>query len=184
MTIRETDNPPMCFPENVLTDDTADGISWFAVYTKPRQEKAFARDMMNRDTGYFLPLVKQKQADGRRQRFSLIPLFTGYVFLKGNAGCRCVAFSTKRIVRMIDVMDQKLFRKELNIVHTAVTYQEIGICDPRVMKGRKVRITDGPLKGIEGTVLQRKNRRDLIIQLDSIDQALRIAVESDRIEAV
>ena len=52
------------------------------------------------------------------------------------------------------------------------------------MKGRKVRITDGPLKGIEGTVLQRKNRRDLIIQLDSIDQALRIAVESDRIEAV
>lgn len=182
--MRESDNPPMCFPENVLTDDTADGISWYAVYTKPGQEKAFARDMMNRGAGYFLPLIKQRQADERRPRFSFIPLFTGYVFLRGNAGHRRAAFGTNRIVRMIGVKDRELFLRELNIVHTAVTNRKVGICDAGAVKGKKVRITDGPLKGMEGTVLQRKNKKELVIQLDSIDQALRIAIDSDRIEAV
>jgi transcription antitermination factor NusG len=184
MTMRESDNPPMCFPEDVLTDVLTDGISWFAVYTKPRQEKAFAWDMKNRGAGYFLPLVKQKQASERRPRFSLIPLFTGYVFLKGNAGHRRAAFGTGRTVRIIDVKDQKLFCKDLNIVHTAVTNRKVGICGFGVVKGKKVRITEGPLKGMEGTVLQRKNKKELIIQFDSIDQALRIAIESDRIEAI
>jgi transcriptional antiterminator RfaH len=174
----------MCFPEDVLTSGMTEGTSWFAAHTKPKQEKALAWQLRQRGIGYYLPLVKKKQADTARVRFSFVPLFTGYVFIKGNSGHRIEALKTNRIVRMIHAADQKLLIKELNTVHAAITYRKAEIYSSPFKKGKRVRVTEGPLKGAEGTVLQRKNRRELIVQIESVHQVLRIDIESDKIEAV
>ena len=49
------------FPETLLESfDSSAGIGqWMVVYTKPRQEKSLARDLLRRSIPFYLPLVKR-----------------------------------------------------------------------------------------------------------------------------
>jgi len=49
-------------------------------------------------------------------------------------------------------------------------------------KGRKVRIAYGPMKGIEGVVIKKKNRNLLEISVDAIGQGLRISIKPEMLE--
>lgn len=184
MTLRMTDSPQMCHPVDILTRGPIRGRSWHAAHTKPRQEKALARNLKKIGINYYLPLMKQKQKSENRQRYSFVPLFAGYLFFRGDAGDRIAAFKTDRIVRIIDVSDQNQLVKELNIIHAALTYRSVGVYNSEIRPGVKVRITDGPLKGAEGTVLSKKNMTEVIIHIKSVHQSLRIDVRSDKTEVI
>lgn len=173
--------PPMCFPEDVLTDNL-DGASWFVIHTKPRQEKALAWSLMQIGINYYLPLSTQRQRSNNRSRFSVLPLFTSYLFLKGNSFHRHEAYKTNRIVRAIEVVDQESFYRELKAVHTVVSNRAVTSSDYVFQQGKRVRIVEGPLAGIEGLILQRKNKRELVVQVASIHQALRVDIEFDKVE--
>ena len=56
--------------------------------------------------------------------------------------------------------------------------------DTEIRNGVKVRIADGPLKGAEGTVLNKKNMTEVIILIKSVQRSLRIDVRSDKIEVI
>ena len=60
---------------------------WFALYTKARQEKSLARELLKHRIPFYLPLVKKTNVSRGRKRISLMPLFGGYVFLyRGGRG--------------------------------------------------------------------------------------------------
>ncbi len=58
---------------------------WWCLHTKPRQEKSAARHFHARRLTYYLPQVVQETRTpaGRKIR-SVLPLFTGYIFIQGN----------------------------------------------------------------------------------------------------
>jgi transcriptional antiterminator RfaH len=179
--VTKTTDPPMCFPENVLADNSGESC-WFAIHTKPRQEKALAWNLIQIGIGYYLPLSKQRQRSKNRSRFSVIPLFTSYLFIKCNSSQRLETYKTNRIIRAIEVVDQDLFRRELNAVHTVLSNRDVTTSNCDFKKGKKVRIVEGPLSGVEGLVLQRKNKKELVVQVASIHQALRVDIEFDKVE--
>ena len=79
---------PDFFPGDLWLDDAAPSPpdrQWWCLHTKPRQEKAAARDLRTRRIAFFLPQVvrEDRTPQGRKTR-SIIPLFTGYLFLLGD----------------------------------------------------------------------------------------------------
>jgi transcriptional antiterminator RfaH len=95
------------YPKGLL-DAAAAGVSdrqWWAVYTKSRQEKAFARQLLSHGVPYYLPLVL-KNYTCRRRRFSAhVPLFSGYVFMHGSEQERIVSLTTNRVSKILPVPD-------------------------------------------------------------------------------
>ena len=74
------------FPDDLFESESIDRASrrWLVIYTKSRQEKALARQLLSFEIPFYLPLVpKDNLIRGRRVR-SQIPLFPGYVFLFGS----------------------------------------------------------------------------------------------------
>ncbi|MBA2881491.1 hypothetical protein HNR65_001818 [Desulfosalsimonas propionicica] len=51
---------------------------------KIRREKALAGYLADRGIGYFLPMVRRRQSSAKRERYSLLPLFSGYLFFKAD----------------------------------------------------------------------------------------------------
>ena len=57
------------FPETLFDSfesPSADN-QWMVLYTKPRQEKSVARDLLRREVPFYLPLVKKTLQYGRRR---------------------------------------------------------------------------------------------------------------------
>lgn len=132
---------------------------WWCLHVKPRQEKSVARHLLFRRVGYFLPQAwhESRTPAGRRIR-SLIPLFPGYLFLHGDDEARLEALRSDRLVRVLEVPDQEDLIGDLSqiqrLVHSGVPLTR----EPSYAVGRRVRILDGPLRGLIGTVVRRGER--------------------------
>ena len=55
---------------------------WWLVYTKPRNEKALAKDLGRMGIGCFLPLARVRRCYSGRRVEVRIPLFPSYMFFR------------------------------------------------------------------------------------------------------
>src|SRR5579885_1847317 len=62
--------------------------SWWVLHTRPRAEKALARKLLALRQDFFLPLYQKRLRIRGRSLTSYVPLFPGYVFLRGDAAAR------------------------------------------------------------------------------------------------
>lgn len=184
MTLKASDNPRICYPDSALTKDITDEQVWHIAYTKPRHEKALAWNLMQRKVSYFLPLIKKKQASIKRVRYSFAPLFTSYIFIHANNEERVQALRTNRIVQTIHVENQSLLVKEMEVIYRAISNRNVNEYISKLKTGQKVKIVAGPLAGIEGILLEQKNERYLIVEIESVNKSIRVEIESDRIEPI
>ena len=57
------------------------GVAWWVLYTRARQEKSLARDLLNREIRFYLPTVRRWLLIRGRAVHSHVPLLTGYLFV-------------------------------------------------------------------------------------------------------
>lgn len=186
MTLNPSANPPVCYPEQIFKEnfnERAD-LAWWVVRTKSRQEKALAWNLMAHGIGYFLPLIPQPRKNRKRVRISFLPLFSGYVFFKGNIADRHVILRTNRVAQIIEVADQQALSFQLRHINNVLKLEKRLELRDFLSKGRKVRICHGPFKGVDGRVIRHKNRSFIELSVDCIGQAVRMEITMDMLEPV
>ena len=167
------------YPENLLSDYATENPTgnWWTVYTKPRQEKAFARQLVELQIPFYLPLVpKDNIIRGRRIR-SHIPIFGGYIFLFGTREERSKSMTTNRISTILEVEDQPLLLKDLNNLSTLIGADAPLTVERRLTSGDPVRVKNGPMAGMEGVVVQRRGKSKLLVAVTMLQQG--VSVELD-----
>lgn len=179
--LKFSDNPPMLHPAELL--NSASSFDWWVAQTKSRSEKAFAQDLARKGVGYFLPMLERVRMSGGRKRRTLLPLFPGYVFLRGSAESRLIALQTDRICQIIDVTDQAQLTEELLAVHRLLMSDKPVDWHPFAVVGRRCRITHGPLQGLTGVVIQRdQSAARLVLQVSMLGQGASLEVDADLLE--
>ena len=154
------------------------------VRTKSRQEKALAWSLNKAGISYYLPLVARPQKNRERLRISIVPLFTGYLFLRGTPLERIESLRTGRIAQVIPVEDQVSLRKELQGISMVTAMEKhLELCD-FVKKGQKARVIYGPFAGVEGIVEREKNKTRLILTVQVIGQAVRVEIDIDQVQLI
>lgn len=155
---------------------------WIVLHTRSRQEKAVAAQLTARGCEHFLPLITKRYLNAGRQRASKLPLFPGYVFLRGRNEDAYEADRTKRIVQIIAVPDQEHLQRELANIRRAIECAAPLDPYPYLHKGRRVTVTSGPFAGIEG-VIEDRNRIDrILLQVDMLGRALSLQVDGAQLE--
>ena len=156
--LKRTDNPPL-WPADAPAFADLPG-EWFVAHTKARNEKAFAWDLVRRGVGHFLPMVEKTTFSGGRRRRGMQPVFGGYVFFVGTADDRHAALSTGRLCQVIPVNDRPRFVAEIGQLRLALSASADLEFYPHLTVGRRVRVREGPMKGVAGTVVERKAAAD------------------------
>ena len=155
---------------------------WWAVYTMARQEKSLARQMLQYRIPFYLPLVaRDNTIRGRRIR-SYVPLFTGYLFLLASDEERVRALATHRISRVFPVVDGEEFWRDLWQVHSLIVSGAPMTVEQRLTPGRRVRVTCGPMMGLEGTVISRRGASRLLVRVNFLQQGASIAIDDFMLE--
>jgi transcription antitermination factor NusG len=156
---------------------------WYVLHVRSRQEKALCQDLRLRRIAHYLPVIPQHRAHGRRRAQMVeLPLFPGYVFLKGSMEEAYLADRTGRVARIIVVPDQKQLDGELTNVCLALSSGRALDAHPYLREGVRVRVSQGPLQGLEGMITSRYKRDRLIVQVDVLGQAVSMEIGGTSLE--
>jgi transcription antitermination factor NusG len=181
--LKLSENPSILSPEVESLTELAG--TWWVAYTKPRFEKAFAWDMLRRGLGYFLPMREKIIFSGGRKRHVMAPLFTSYVFICGSEKDRYMALTTNRLCHTIEVFDQQKMILELAAIEKGLFNKAILDVYPGLAVGRRARITSGPMMGIEGVVIERKDSQArMVLEVSMLGQGAIMEVDADLLEAI
>lgn len=157
---------------------------WFVLRTRSRQEKILAADLRAKGIGHFLPLMRVERLYCNRRITVEIPLFVGYLFLRGNFDDTYFADRTGRVAQIIQVTDQRRLDHELtNLAHVLGLNAKVDAY-PYLKRGVRVEVRSGPLRGIQGLVEDRTRRHRLILQVDALGQAVSVEVDAAIVELV
>lgn len=156
---------------------------WWVAHTKPRMEKALARQLRTRGIAFYLPLrvnATRSESSGRRS-YALTPVFPGYVFVNSDEKMRYVAMKTNRIANALPVMDQAGLVAELRDVQRVLLSGSCFAVENAIQTGQRVRVVDGPLHGLEGLVVRRLKGLRLALNVRMLSQAVLVEVAESQL---
>jgi transcription antitermination factor NusG len=159
---------------------------WFAVYTRSRHEQAVKKQLDGKGIESFLPLYEKKSRWKDRVKQIRLPLFPGYLFVHVPMRDRLKVVETTGVVNIVSNGLTPLPIPESQILNVQ-TFVESGLkTDPHpYMKvGRRVRIIEGPLNGVEGILVRKKSHSCLVLSIDMIQRSVSVELESWKIEAI
>jgi transcription antitermination factor NusG len=171
---------PALFPEALFDlppPPETGGRHWWALHTRPRQEKSLARALSQRRIPFYLPLA------GRRLRIrgqvvtSHLPLFPGYVFLLGAPEERVAALATRRVVRALAVADQQGLWQDLRQVERLLASGKPVQREDQLGPGAPVEIRGGPLDGLRGVVVKAVSGCRFIVRVDFIQRGASVLLD-------
>jgi transcription antitermination factor NusG len=159
---------------------------WYAVYTRSRHEHKVKIQLDDRGIENFLPLYKRISQWKDRRKEIQTPLFPGYVFVRIPLLEKLEVLKTHGAVYLVRDGQFPLSIPEESIFSVRRFVEEGLKCDPHpyLRIGQKVRIVDGPLSGIEGILVRKKNQRLLVVSIDLIQRSVSVEIETWRVERV
>jgi transcriptional antiterminator RfaH len=174
------------YPANLLDDFTLDSTErrWWAVYTRSRMEKSLARQLLTLEIPFYLPLIPRTSVIAGRRVKSMLPLFTGYLFMYGNDDERVQMLSTNRVAHLWSAPRVDELTRDLLSVRALI---ESGVPlspEGRLQPGERVRIKTGQLMGLEGTIVSRRGEDRLLIAVNFLQQGVSIQISDFQVERI
>jgi transcription antitermination factor NusG len=160
--------------------------SWYAIYTRHQHEKTVAQILTGKGFNTFLPLYATTHNWKDRTKALTLPLFPCYVFLKGGIERRLQIITTPGIYGLVSSAGQPAAIPDIEIeairrVVDSGTRVEI---HPFLKCGSWVRVKCGPLTGIEGILIRKKNVSRLVLNVAILGTAAAIEVAAFQVEVV
>jgi len=177
---------PDIFPDNLLDQGAPDTDSkWFAMYTLARHEKEFMRMLRPLNIGHYGPMVQQrKRSPAGRIRTSYVPLFTGYVFIRGDEVDRHNAVSTGCISRCLPVTESEELIEDLRRIRMMLEKGSDVRPEPKPLVGRAAVVKRGAMAGLKGTITKVDNQHRLTVLVNFMQQGASVVVDEADVDLV
>lgn len=170
------------FPYVPPGSSTAEGVHWYAAYTRPNHEKKVAEQLELRNIEQLLPLYRAMREWKDRKVNLMRPLFPGYVFVHTSLRERLRVLEVPGIASLVGFGNQPVCMPEEDIqfLRRCMNHKADVEPYPYASVGSRVRVKSGPLAGLRGVVVRLKNRRRLVLSFDLIQRSA--TVEADQID--
>ena len=157
---------------------------WYAVTVFPRHEKCVAQHLEARGINYLLPLYSSlRRWRDRRKRVEMV-LFPGYVFVNVEIENRSGVLMLPGVSRFVTFQGRPapVPEREIQAISTTARRGLAVQPHPYLQKGRRVRLKDGPMAGVEGILVRRKDKARLVLSSDLIMRSVAAEVDEADVE--
>lgn len=168
---------PNRWPSDLFAASADESAVWWALHTKPRQEKSLARYLFAAGLDFYLPLRPRRHRIRGRIVTSETPLFTSYVFLRADRDKRALALASNRIVHAIEAPNSSHLARDLRQIDTLLSLGAPVAPVERLGPGDEVEITSGPLAGLSGTIERLSTGRRFVVKVDFIQQGASVMLD-------
>jgi len=161
---------------------------WYALYTRSRFEKKLLGELTDRSVEVFLPMREVLSRWKDRKKRIWIPLFPGYVFVNqvDTPENRYRILNIPGAVRFVgnEGHAQPIPEEQIESVRRFLESSVSVDPYPYMQLGARVEVIAGPLKGIQGILVEKRGRFRFVIQVDLIRQAVSVEIDASDVRPV
>jgi transcription antitermination factor NusG len=161
---------------------------WHVIYTRSRQEKLVAERLNAAGYEIYLPLVKVVSQWSDRKKVIEKPLFNSYVFIREIddndkiRGFSGVVGFLKYNNKPANVQQHEIETLKSIIKHG---YDVTELGDPAILvKGSRVMVMGGPLKGNVGELFENPESEWFIIHFENIGNSIKVKIPSKLLKKI
>lgn len=159
--------------------------AWYAVYVCTHHEQKIVRQLQERGLSCFLPTYRSvRRWKDRRKELEMV-LFPGYVFVQMDLRNRLRVLEIPGVVCLVTFHGQPVPvpEGEMEALKNGLSSGMRAEPHPFLKIGRRVRVKYGPLQGLEGILLRRKEGFRLVLSLDLIQRSIAVEIDEGDVEA-
>ena len=155
--------------------------SWFALNTRFRYEDFVAKQLSGKGYDTFLPIYESRRRWSDRVKKLEIPLFPGYLFCRFDAMDRLPILTTPGMIQIVGFGKTPVPVPDAEIA--AIRAATIGNLSrepwPYLQVGQKVKVECGPMRGVEGILLNVKGSHRLVLSVTLLQRSVAVEVNSN-----
>src|SRR5690242_9553200 len=143
-------------------------MQWYVIRTKPQQERMAEFHLRQLTVETFLPLLKSRKRIRRQEKTVVEPLFPRYLFARLDLMSHYRAVNFARGVVNIVEFGSSPAEVSDSLIERIKSRMDDGYVTPnadRFRKGQVVRITDGPLAGLEAIFVKELKEQHRVLLL-------------------
>jgi transcriptional antiterminator NusG len=168
--------------------DTSE-LYWYAVHVRSRHEFKVLDRLTKAGIDAFLPVVERLNKWKDRKKLVEFPLFPCYLFVHIHKiyDTMLAILKTPGVVRFIGTIPgepEPVPEEQIISLRRLVENKEAIDPYPYLKEGQRVRIKRGPLKGVEGILVERPGQHILVIAVDILRQGVSVKIDASDVESV
>ncbi|MCI0559231.1 MAG: hypothetical protein MN733_12110 [Nitrososphaera sp.] len=158
-------------------------IPWFALQTKPRNEKHVERILTHKGYECCLPVYRQKQRWSDRVIEIELPLFPMYIFCRFNSSTIGKAISTPGVTRIIGFGGRPAEVQIEEIEALQLLGQSRILREPwaYIPAGTLVQVETGPLTGAQGIFCSGEGKRRFVISVTLLQRSVAVQLDDNTV---
>jgi transcription antitermination factor NusG len=152
---------------------------WYAAYTSANHERRVAKQLCVRRVEHFLPTYSSVRRWKDRRVTLELPLFPGYVFVRLALRDRVQVLQVPGVARLVGFngLPTALPENEIKVLKAGLADKVRAEPHRYLTVGQRVRVKSGPLAGLQGILLRRRNRTRLVVSVELIQRAMAVEVD-------
>lgn len=165
-------------------------MPWYALYTKPRNEKKLTRLLLEKGIGAYCPLQETLKQWSDRKKKVKEPLIRSYVFVQlADYEKESIAvLETEGAVRFLWWLNKPAVVKDEEISHLKALLEEPGEeyaveSLANLEPGDRVKIVQGLWQENEGYLLRKEEKR-VVLLIESLETVITVKVSGQQVRAM
>lgn len=162
------------------------GTPWFALQTRPRNEKRVEFLLTQKGYECFLPTYKQQRRWSYRMVEVVLPLFPMYIFCRFDEMACGKAILTPGVIRIVgfgghptEVPIKEI--EALQLLNGSDLLREPWAYLPN---GTLIQVETGPLAGVQGVLCSVGDRRHLVVSINLLQRSVAVHLDDDTMLSV
>jgi transcription antitermination factor NusG len=157
---------------------------WFAVHTRHQHEHAVAASFLSKGLQIFFPSYEALHRWSDRKKRVTLPLFPGYLFFANEIERRSQIVSTPGVNGIVEVgkVPAEIPNSEIAAIRQMIESTLRVEPHPFLNDGDRVRILAGPLQGLEGIVLRKKDALRLVLSIELLGRSAAVEIDGCVVE--
>ena len=148
---------------------------WYAIYSSARAENKAYQLLQEKGVEVYLPLIKRLKQWSDRKKMVEEPLIRSYLFVKISEKEYYNVLQTRHVVRFITFEGKAvpIPVNQIDVIKKLLANDtEVDVLTENLEEGDRIRVAKGPLLGLEGELVQYKQKKRVMVRIEQIGKTL------------
>ncbi len=153
---------------------------WFALQVRTRHEAGVANFLTGKGYEPFVPMYQARKRWSDRIKVVDAPLFPGYLFCRLDVNNRLPILTTPGVIQIIGFnrVPVPVDEAEISAIQSLVASGLPSQPWPFLHAGDRVQIDAGPLRGLEGVLVELRGARRLVVSVTLLQRSVAVEIDS------
>jgi transcription antitermination factor NusG len=156
-------------------------VAWYVLRTRVGGELAAAANLEYRGFSPYCPMQKERRRYTDRIKIVETAVFSGYVFCQFNVREKLPIVSCPGVEYIVGFADgpAPVPEEELDSVRRMIDAGATAV--KSLSRGERVRVTHGPLEGVEGVLVRDSSGDRLVVSINLLNRGTSLLINQDQV---